>query len=61
MVWLYGTLVLAGRRSGHIITLRGSLFASGMPVIHTMGAGVGGEFAKSSGAFSFIRTLITPA
>src|SRR2546425_13196747 len=38
VVWLYGTLVLAERRSGDIIMLVGSLFASGMPVIHVMGA-----------------------
>ena len=58
VVWLYGTLVLAERRSGYVITLLGSLLASGMPVIHMMGAGVGGEFAKSSGASFFIWTLI---
>jgi hypothetical protein len=39
VVWLYGTLVLAERRSGYIIMLVGSLLAMGMPVIHVMGAG----------------------
>ena len=40
VVWLYGTLVLAERRSGYIIMLPvGSLLALGMPVIHEMGAG----------------------
>ena len=57
VVWLCGTLILAERRSGLIITLLGGLFAAGMPVIHMRGAGVGGEFAKSSGAFLFIWTL----
>ena len=38
-IWLYGTLVLAERRSGHIIMLVGSLIGLGMPVIHVMGAG----------------------
>ena len=57
-VWLYGTLVLAGRRSGYILLLLGSLLGSGIPVIHMMGVGVGGEIAKSSGAFFFIWTLI---
>ena len=38
VVWLYGTLVLAERRSGYIIMLVGSLIALGMPVIHVMGA-----------------------
>jgi len=36
VVWLYGTLVLAERRSGYITMLVGSLLASGMPVIHVM-------------------------
>src|SRR6202166_4256584 len=39
VVWLYGTLVLAERRSGYIIMLVGSVLALGMPVIHVMGAG----------------------
>ena len=58
VVWLYGTLVLAERRSGYIIILLGSLLASGMPVIHMKGAGVGGAIAKSSGAFFFVWTLL---
>ena len=33
-VLLWGTLVLAERRTGHVIMLLGSLFALGMPVIH---------------------------
>jgi hypothetical protein len=58
VVWLYGTLVLAERRSGYVIIILGSLLGSGMPVIHMMGKGVGGEFAKSSGAFFFIWTIL---
>ena len=59
-VWLYGTLVLAGRRSGYIIVLVGSLLGAGIPVIHMMGkgVGVGGNIAKSSGAFFFVWTLL---
>ena len=57
-VWLYGTLVLAGRRSGYVIILLGSLLGLAVPVIHLKGAGVGGALAKSSGAFFFIWTLI---
>lgn len=57
-VWLYGTLVLAERRSGYIIILLGSLLGLAVPVVHMMGKGVGGEIAKSSGAFLFIWTLI---
>ena len=58
VVWLYGTLVLAERRSGYVIILLGSLLGSGVPVIHMKGAGVGGAIAKSSGAFFFVWTII---
>jgi hypothetical protein len=60
VVWLYGTLVLAERRSGYIILLLGSLLGLGVPVIHMMGkgVGVGGNIASSSGAFFFVWTLI---
>ena len=58
VVWLYGTLVLAERRSGYVIILLGSLLGLLVPVLHMKGAGVGGTIAKSSGAFFFIWTLI---
>lgn len=58
VVWLYGTLALAGKRSGYIIILLGSLLGLVVPVIHMKGAGVGGAIAKSSGAFFFIWTLL---
>jgi hypothetical protein len=59
VVWLYGTLVLAGKRSGYIIMLLGSLLGSVMPAAHMMGAGlVGGRVANSSGKFFFVWTLI---
>ena len=58
VVWLYGTLVLAERRSGYVIILVASLLGSVIPVIHTMGKGVGGDIAKSGGAFFFVWTLI---
>jgi len=57
-VQLYGTLVLAGKRSGYVIILLVSLLELLVPVIHMKGAGVGGAIAKSSGAFFFIWTLI---
>ena len=60
-VWLYGTLVLAERRSGYVIILLGSLLSLVVPVIHMKGAGVGGAIAKSSGAFFFIWTLVALA
>ena len=57
VVWLYGTLVLAEKRSGYVIILLGSLLGVLVPVIHMKGAGVGGAIAQSSGAFFFIWTL----
>ena len=58
VVWLYGTLVLAERRSGYVIILLGSLLELVVPVVHMKGAGVGGAIAKSNGAFFFIWTLL---
>ena len=56
VVWLYGTLMLAERRSGYVIMLLVGLFAAGMPVIHMRGAHYG-EIAKSTGGFFFVWTL----
>ncbi len=55
-VWLYGTLALAGRRSGYIIMLLVSVFGIAIPVLHMTGAGlVGGRVApNSSGAFFWV-------
>src|SRR5260370_15607053 len=49
VVWLYGTLVLAERRSGYIIMLVGSLPAPGIARIHRRGEGglFCGPLAKS--------------
>ena len=60
VVWLYGTLVLAERRSGYIITLLGGLFSLVVPIAHMMGkgVGVGSRIAKSSGHFFFVWTMI---
>jgi hypothetical protein len=55
---LYGTLVLAGKRSGYVILLLVSLLELLVPVIHMKGAGVGGAIAQSNGAFFFIWTLL---
>jgi hypothetical protein len=50
VIWLYGTLVLAERHAGYIITPLGSRLGLGIPVIHMMGKGVGGggNIAKSN-------------
>lgn len=60
VVWLYGSVVLAERRSGYIIMLLGSLLSFGVPVLHMKGKGVGvaSGIANSSGGFRFVGTLI---
>ena len=62
LVWLYGTLVLAERRSGYVINLVGSLLASGLPLVHMMGSGLAGaRIGSADGAFFFAWTLIALA
>lgn len=60
VVWLYGTLVLAERRSGYVIVLLASLLALAVPILHMTGTGVGvgSGIAKSSGALFFIWTIL---
>lgn len=58
-VWLYGTLVLAGRRWGYVIMLLGSLLGTLIPLVHMRGAGlVGGRIAGSGGVFGWVWTLM---
>jgi len=57
VVWLYGTLVLAERRSGYVIILVASLLLLGIPVIHMRGRGVGFGTTRSGGFF-FVWTLL---
>jgi len=57
VVWLYGTLVLAERRSGYVINLLASLLLMVVPVIHMRGPGVGFGTIRSGGLF-FIWTLL---
>ena len=60
VIWLYGTLVLAERRSGYVITLLGSLLGAYVPYLHFKAAGgvAGGEIATSSGALFWVWTLL---
>lgn len=60
VVWLYGALVLAERRSGQVIMLLGALLGMAVPVLHMRGSGVGvgGPIAGSGGAFFFVWTLL---
>ncbi len=53
LVSLYGTVQLAGRRSGYIITLLLAILAIALPVLHT----VGGPRSASRGFF-FVWTLL---
>ena len=60
VVWLWGTLVLAGRRSGYIIILIGSILGAGVPVVHMIGKGlVGGRMVGSGGQLFWVWTLLT--
>jgi hypothetical protein len=60
VIWLYGTLVLAERRSGYIIVLLGSLLGAYVPVVHfrLAGGAVGRGIATSSGALLWVWTLL---
>jgi hypothetical protein len=60
VVWLYGTLVLAERRSGYIIMLLLSLFSLVVPYVHMKGKGVGitSRLVNYSGHFFFVWTLL---
>jgi hypothetical protein len=59
-VWLYGTLVLAERRSGYVIMLVGALLGLGMPVLHMVLAKtvVANEIARARGDYFFVWTLL---
>jgi len=62
-VWLYGTLMLPERRSGHVIMLVGSLLGLVIFVTHVTGTGglAGIHIGKLSGAFFFVWTLLALA
>jgi hypothetical protein len=58
-VWLFGTLVIAERRSGLVIILLGAILGSGVPILHMQGAGlVGGRIAGTEGRLFWVFTLI---
>ena len=53
--WLYGTLVLSGRRSGYILVILGSTLGIVVSIAHMRGAGlVGGRIANSSGIYFWV-------
>lgn len=63
VTWLYGTLVLAERRSGYTIMLLGSVLGMGVFTVHVSRSGglPAGALAQSSGAFFFVWTLLALA
>ncbi len=59
VVWLYGALVLADRRSGQVIMLIGAILSFGVLILHMMGKGmVGPRIAQSSSVFFWVWSLI---
>jgi|SRR5882672_11428459 len=57
-LWLYGTLMLPGRRSGYVIMILGSVLGLIIPALHMKGAGVGAALVQSEGGFFFVWTLL---
>jgi hypothetical protein len=59
VIWLYATLVLAGRLPRYIIILLFSLLGMFVPYIHMSGKGVGAasSLANAPGHFFFVFTL----
>ncbi len=58
VLWLYGALVLGGRRAGYIIMLLGSLLGCAVPLLHMRGKGLGGAVAKYHADFFFVWTTL---
>jgi len=60
VVWLVGTVVLAERRPGYVITLLGGILGLGVLIVHMQGAGlVSRSIAGTPGIFFWVWTLIT--
>ena len=60
VVWLVGTVVLAERRPGYIITLLGGILGVGVLILHMQGAGlISRIIAGTPGIFFWVWTLIT--
>jgi hypothetical protein len=58
VVWLYGTLLLPGRRAGYAILILGALLGLIIPIVHMKGAGIGGRGGRTEGAFFFVWILL---
>lgn len=61
VVWLYGTVTLAGKKSGYITVLVLSVLGTGIPLIHMSGPNgmMGPHLLKSGGIFFFVWTNLT--
>ena len=58
--WLYGTVVLSGRRAGYILMMLGSVLGIVVSIAHMRGAGlVGGRIANSSGVYFWVFTQLS--
>jgi hypothetical protein len=58
-VWSYGTLALAGRRSGYVLMLLGALLGTLVSIAHMIGAGlVGGRIAHTDGMLLWVFPLL---
>jgi hypothetical protein len=58
VAWLSGTLLLAGRQSGYLITLVFSLLSIGVPYLHMRGKGLAAVVEGTAGGFFFSWTLL---
>jgi hypothetical protein len=57
-VWLYGTLLLPGRRGGYVILLLASLVGLVIPIVHMKGAGMSGGSSRTEKGFFFVWILL---
>jgi hypothetical protein len=60
VVWMYGTIMLAERRSGYVIMLLGSLLSMAVPILHLKGRGIGvaSGIASSEDGYFFVWTVL---
>lgn len=57
-LWLYGTLIVSGRRSGYLLMILGSLIGLVIPAVHMTGTGISAPVLQSNGAYFFAWTLL---
>jgi hypothetical protein len=57
-VWLYGTLLLPGRRAGYAILILGALLGLVIPILHMKGAGISGGSGRTDADFFFVWILL---